>query len=92
MEHVPMSEWPEHVRVRVVTDKVIFSKILAPVPKGEYDGYIDWQNGADGERQMTAVQLILDPAVLAQMGHPEGIPSMRCEVLRYLKQGDIERL
>jgi hypothetical protein len=92
MEHVSMSEWPEHVRLRVVTDKVILSKISAAVPKGEYDGYIDWQNGADGERQMTAVQLILDPAVLAQMGHPEGIPSMQCEVLQYLRQGDIERV
>jgi hypothetical protein len=86
-----MSEWPEHVRLRVVTDKVTLSRISAPVPKGEYDGYIDWQNGAAGEGQMTAVQLILDPAVLAQMGTLEGIHSMQCEVLRYLKQGDIER-
>ncbi len=87
-----MSERPEQVRVRVVTDNVILSKISAPVPKGEYDGYIDWQNAANGERHMTAVELILDPAALAGMGHPEGIPSMQCEVLRYLKQGDIERV
>jgi hypothetical protein len=87
-----MSEWPEHVRLRIVTDKVKLSAIPVHVPKGEYDGYIDWQNRADGERQMTAVQLIVDRAVLAQMGQPEGIPSMRCEVLQYLKRGDIERI
>jgi hypothetical protein len=82
-----MSERLEQVRVRVVTDNVILSKISAPVPKGEYDGYIDWQNAADGERHMTAVQLILDPTALAEMGHPEGIPSMQCEVLQYLRVG-----
>jgi hypothetical protein len=64
MENVSMSEWPEHVRLRVVTNKVKLSNISVPVPKGEYDGYADWQNG----------------------------PSMQCEVLRYLKQGDIERV
>jgi hypothetical protein len=74
-----------------VTDKVHLSNISVPVPKGEYDGYIDWRNGAAGERHMTAVQLMIDPAALAQMARPEGIPSMQCEVLQYLKQGDVER-
>ena len=87
-----MSERPEHVRLRVVTNKVKLSNISVPVPKGEYDGYADWQNGADGERHMTAVQLMIDPAALAQMGWREDIPSMQCEVLRYLKQGDIEQV
>jgi hypothetical protein len=49
------------------------------------------RNGAAGERHMTAVQLMIDPAALAQMARPEGIPSMQCEVLQYLKQGDVER-
>ncbi len=87
-----MSEWPEYVRLRVVTDKVKLSSISAPVPEGEYDGYIDWQNGADGERHMTAVQLMIDSGALAQMGRPEGVPSMKCEVLQYLKQGAVERV
>ena len=30
-----MSEWPEHVRLRVVTDNVKLSNISVPVPKGE---------------------------------------------------------
>ena len=67
-----MSEWPEHVRLRVVTDKVNWSNIS--VPQGEYDGYIDWHNGADGEHHMTTVQLMIDSAALAQMRRPEGIP------------------
>ncbi|HMA71719.1 MAG TPA: hypothetical protein VKP67_09560 [Xanthobacteraceae bacterium] len=88
-----MTQWPEHVRLRVVTDKVKLSNIsVLVVPKGEYDGYIDWQNGADGERHMTAVQLMIDRDALAQMGRSEPIPSMRCEVLQYLKRGDIERV
>jgi hypothetical protein len=87
-----MSQWPEHVRLRVVTDKVKLSNISVPVPKGEYGGYIDWQNGADGERHMIKVQLMIGRDALAQMGRGEDIPSMQCEVLRYLKQGDIERV
>jgi len=87
-----MSEWPEHVRLRVVTDRLKLSNISVPVPEGEYDGYIDWLNETDGERQMAAVQLVIGPAVLAQLGRPEGIPSMQCEVLQYLKQGDIVRI
>jgi len=73
-----MSEWPEHVRLRVVTDRLKLSNISVPVP--------------EGERQMAAVQLVIGPAVLAQLGRPEGIPSMQCEVLQYLKQGDIVRI
>jgi hypothetical protein len=92
MENVSMSEWPEHVRLRVVTDRLKLSNISVPVPEGEYDGYIDWLNETDGERQMAAVQLVIGPAVLAQLGRPEGIPSMQCEVLQYLKQGDIVRI
>jgi hypothetical protein len=91
MEYVSMSEWTEHVRLRVVTDRVKLSNISVPVPEGEYDGYVDWQNDTDGERQMAAVQIIIDPTVLAQLGRPQGIPSMKCEVLQYLKHGDIER-
>jgi hypothetical protein len=91
MENLSMSERPEHVRLRVVTDKMKLSNISVPVPEGEYDGYIDWQNEPDGKRQMAAVQLIIDANVFAQMGRPHGIPSMQCEVLQYLKQGDIER-
>ena len=87
-----MSEWPEHVRLRVVTDRLKLSNISVPVPEGEYDGYIDWLNETDGERQMAAVQLVIGPAVLAQLGRPEGIPSMQCEVLQYLKQGDMVRI
>jgi DNA-binding MarR family transcriptional regulator len=85
-----MSEWPEHVRLRVVTDEVKLSDIRMPVPKGEYDGYVDWRNGPDGERHVTAVQLMIDREALAQMGRSEAIPSMQCEVLQYLKRGDIE--
>lgn len=87
-----MSEWPEQVRLRVLSNKVQLSNISTPVPKGEYDAYIDWQNTADGERRMTAVQLMLDKSALGQMGRPEGVPSMQCEVLQFLKQGDIERV
>lgn len=87
-----MSEWPEHVRLRVVTNNVKLSNISVPVPKGEYDAYADWQNGADGKRHITSVQIMIHPAALAQMGRREDIPSMQCEVLRYLKQGDIERV
>ena len=89
---MPMSERPEHVRLRIVTDTVKLSNISVPVPRGEYDGYIDWQRGADGEPHMTAVQLIIDCDALAQMGQRESIPSMQCQVLQYLKQGDIERV
>jgi hypothetical protein len=46
----------------------------------------------DGERYMAAVQLIIDRDALAQMGRSEAIASMQCEVLRYLKQGDIEQV
>ncbi len=87
-----MSEWPEQVRVRVVADNVVLQGMSEPVPKGEYDAYIDWQNRSDGQRYMTAVQLILDRGALAEMRHPQGIPSMQCEVLQYLKQGEIERV
>ena len=87
-----MSEWPEHVRLRVVTDKVKLSNISAPVPKGEYDGYIDWQDGADGDSHMSKVQIAFDRTALVQMEKPDGIPSMQCEILQYLKRGDIERV
>jgi len=53
-----MSGWPEHVRLRVMTDKVELWNISVPVPKGEYDGYIDWQNGSGGERYMTSTRCI----------------------------------
>ena len=87
-----MSEWPEHVRLRVVTDKVRLSNIAVPVPTREYDAYIDWQYPAGRERRMITVQLIIDQDALAQMGRPEGIPSMQREVLQYLQRGDIERV
>jgi hypothetical protein len=41
---------------------------------------------------MIKVQLMIGRDALAQMGRGEDIPSMQCEVLRYLKQGDIERV
>jgi hypothetical protein len=92
MERTFMSEWPEHVRLRVVTDKVRLSNIAVPVPKREYDAYIDWQYPAGRERRMITVQLIIDQDALAQMGRPEGIPSMQGEVLQYQQRGDIERV
>lgn len=82
-----MSQWPEHVRLRVVTDKVKCSN--ASVPQGEYDGYIDWHKAVDGEHHMTKVQLMLNSAALAKMRRPDDIP---CEVLQYLKRGDIVRI
>jgi hypothetical protein len=76
-------------RRRVVTDKVLLQNVSVPVPKGEYDIHIDSQIGPDGERHMTAAQLILDQDALTRMGRSGGIPPMQCEVLRYLKSGDI---
>ncbi len=87
-----MGECTEHIRLRVVTENVRLPDISVPVPKGEYDGYIDWQKGLDGERHMAAIQLIIGHDALAQMGRSEPIPSMGREVLRYFKQGDIERV
>jgi hypothetical protein len=87
-----MSKCPEHARLRVVTDKVQLSNVSVPVPKGEYDGYIDWHSGMDGKRYMTAVQLMIDRDALAQMGRSKAIASMQCEVLRYLRHGDIEQV
>ena len=46
----------------------------------------------DASDRMIAVQLIIDQDALAQMGRPEGIPSMQGEVLQYLQRGDIERV
>jgi hypothetical protein len=76
-------------RMRVVSDKVRLLNISMPVPKGEYDVYIDSQVGLDGECYRTKAQLILDQDALTRMGRPDGIPSMQCEVLLYLKSGDI---
>jgi hypothetical protein len=82
----------ESVRVRVITDNVLLPNISVPVPQGEYAAYIDWRIGADGVRQMTAVQLIIDQDHLAKMGYAAGIPSKQQEVLRYLTRGDVVRV
>lgn len=65
------------VRLRVVSNNVFLSGMQHPVSRGEYDGHIDWA-GPENEPHMASVQLMLD-----------GVPSMQCEVLRYLKSGDI---
>jgi hypothetical protein len=82
----------ESVRVRIVTDNVLLPTMSVPVPQGEYDAYIDWRTGANGVRQMTAVQLIIDQERLAKMGYVASIPSMKQEILRYLTRGDIVRV
>ena len=70
----------EHVRLRVLVDNVTCSDVA--IQKGDYDGYIDWEHPDDTEPRMTSVQLIPDST----------ISSLPCEVLSYLRQGDIERI
>jgi len=70
----------EHVRLRVLVDNVTCSDVA--IPKGDYDGYIDWEHPDDTEPRMTSVHLIPDPT----------ISSLPCEVLQYLGRGDIERI
>jgi hypothetical protein len=70
----------EHVRLRVLVDNVTCSDVA--IPKGDYDGYIDWEHPDETEPRMTSVQLIPDAM----------ISNLPCEVLRYLRQGDIERI
>ena len=70
----------EHVRLRVLVDNVTSSDVA--IPKGDYDGYIDWEYPDETEPRMTSVQLIPD----STSGR------LPCEVLSYLRQGDIERI
>jgi hypothetical protein len=70
----------EHVRLRVLVDNVTSSDVA--IPKGDYDGYIDWEHPDDTEPRMASVQLIPDSTV----------SSLPCEVLQYLRRGDIERI
>jgi len=73
----------EHVRLRVLTDEVTCGG--AQIPRGEYDGYIDWEHPdepGEGKSRMVAVQLI---AKSAESGSP-------CEVLRFLHSRDIDRI
>src|ERR1700730_3992599 len=82
---------PEHVKLRVVSDNMRLPNIQKPIPKGEYDGYIYWQD--ESRRHMSEVQIVLkDHEMLILLGDPNGIPSMHCDVLRYLHSGDIERV
>jgi hypothetical protein len=73
----------EAVRLRVETDGVQCGGVA--IPKGDYDGYIDWElpHGAP-EYRMAAVQLIVRDET--------PLKNMPCEVLRYLQSGDIKRL
>ena len=70
----------EHVRLRVLVDNVTCSDVA--IQKGDYDGYIDWEYPDETEPRMTSVQLIPDST----------ISSLPCEVLQYLRRGDIERI
>jgi hypothetical protein len=87
-----MNSTTESVRLRVVTSNVRLPNVSVSVPKGEYEGHIDWQNECESDGHMTAVQLMIDQDRLAKMGRSDGIPSMQREVLKYLKSGDIERV
>jgi hypothetical protein len=46
----------EHVRLRVLVDNVTCSDVA--IPKGDYDGYIDWEYPDDTEPRMTSVQTL----------------------------------
>jgi hypothetical protein len=76
------------VRLRVISNNVRLPNVSEAVPLGEYEGHIDWTGPAD-DPHMKAAQLILDQKAASQMGKAADIPSMSCEVLRYLKSGDI---
>ena len=51
----------EHVRLRVLVENVTSSDVA--IPKGDYDGYIDWEHPDDTEPRMMSVQLIPDSTI-----------------------------
>ena len=58
----------------VISDRVQLPNVFNAVPCGEYDGYADWQTMDDGERHMTAVQVMIDEEGLGRMRKSGGIP------------------
>ena len=82
----------QETRLRVLTDKVRLQELTKTVPRGEYAGYIDWsRTSPDEQPRMIAVQIVLERTTLDLLG-VLSIPSMHCEVLRYLLSGDIEQV
>jgi len=72
----------EHVQLRVLSENLTCSGV--PIPKGEYEGYIDWEHPDGGEPRMSTVQLILDKSPT-----PTTKP---CEVRQHLVAGDIVQI
>jgi hypothetical protein len=82
-----MSESIKSVRLRVETDEVRLPNTNAPIPKGYYDGHID----LDTDGNMQAVRIILGPRTREVIGMAADA-SMPCEVLRFMKSGDIREI